>query len=351
MATGTAKPESMTKHLKRREAAGRVFHVLLLFCTLFGLLMLVALIADLAVEGLSWVTPTLFTSFHSRHPEEAGMKSAIVGSLIILTLTALFSFPVGVGAAVYLEEYAPRHPITGFIQINIANLAGVPSIVYGLLGLAVFARFFGGLQPTGWLMQVMTGQTFYVFDNPYHLPFNAVEALGWQVGSRGGLEFEVLGLPVILPFEKSLLAGALTMTLLVLPIVIIAAREAIRAVPRSIREAAFALGATRWQAVSRQVLPAALPGILTGMILALSRAMGEAAPLIILGAFTYVPFLPESVWDIFTVMPIQIYNWITLPQEDYRVHLAGAGILVLLAILLSMNALAIYLRNRFEKKW
>jgi phosphate transport system permease protein len=351
MATGTAKPESMTKHLKRREAAGRVFHVLLLFCTLFGLLMLVALIADLAVEGLSWVTPTLFTSFHSRHPEEAGMKSAIVGSLIILTLTALFSFPVGVGAAVYLEEYAPRHPITGFIQINIANLAGVPSIVYGLLGLAVFARFFGSLQPTGWLMQVMTGQTFYVFGNPYHLPFNAVEALGGQVGSRGGLEFEVLGLPVILPFEKSLLAGALTMTLLVLPIVIIAAREAIRAVPRSIREAAFALGATRWQAVSRQVLPAALPGILTGMILALSRAMGEAAPLIILGAFTYVPFLPESVWDIFTVMPIQIYNWITLPQEDYRVHLAGAGILVLLAILLSMNALAIYLRNRFEKKW
>jgi phosphate transport system permease protein len=178
-----------------------------------------------------------------------------------------------------------------------------------------------------------------------------VRLLNLEVSGRGGVEFRLLGLLIKLPFERSLLAGALTMTLLILPTVIIAAREAIRAVPPSIREAAYGLGATRWQVVSRQVIPIAMPGVLTGMILALSRAMGESAPLIIMGAFVYVPFLPESVWDQFTVMPIQIYNWITLPQPEYRVHLAAAGIIVLLTILLGMNGLAIYLRNRFQTKW
>jgi phosphate transport system permease protein len=159
------------------------------------------------------------------------------------------------------------------------------------------------------------------------------------------------GLHMVLPLGNGLLSGALTMTLLVLPIVIIASREAIRAVPPSIREGAYALGATKWQVVSRQVIPVAFSSILTGMILALSRAMGESAPLIILGALTYVPFLPENIFDIFTVMPIQIYNWITLPGDDYRFHLAGAGIIVLMAILITMNIIAIYLRNRFETKW
>jgi phosphate transport system permease protein len=315
--------------LKRKHQIGRIFQVALLICTLVGLLMLVALLIDVAVDGLSWLRGPLFTNYHSRHPEEAGMKSAIVGSLLVLGLVALFSFPTGVGAAIYLEEYAPQNRLTTFINLNISNLAGVPSIVYGMLGLMVFGRMFGLFQPDSFLVRL----------------------LNLEVSGRGGVEFRLLGLLIKLPFERSLLAGALTMTLLILPTVIIAAREAIRAVPPSIREAAYGLGATRWQVVSRQVIPIAMPGVLTGMILALSRAMGESAPLIIMGAFVYVPFLPESVWDQFTVMPIQIYNWITLPQPEYRVHLAAAGIIVLLTILLGMNGLAIYLRNRFQTKW
>jgi phosphate transport system permease protein len=337
--------------IARRKRIGTIFHAALLICTLLGILMLVALIVDVAIEGLPWIRPQLFTNYHSRHPEEAGMKSAIVGSVLMLLLTAIFTFPLGVGAAIYLEEYAPRTWMTNLIQINISNLAGVPSIVYGMLGLAVFARFYGLYQPNGLLTLMLTGHTFRIGGNPYHLPFDVAGTLGWELGSKGGFVFDILGLPMQIPFGNGLMTGAMTMTLLILPIVIIASREAIRAVPRSIREAAYGLGATRWQTVSQQVLPSALPGILTGMILALSRAMGEAAPLIVLGALTYVPFLPDNVWDIFTAMPIQIYNWITLPQEDYRVHLAGAGILVLLVILLALNALAVYLRNRFERQW
>jgi len=173
-------------------------------------------------------------------------------------------------------------------------------------------------------------------------------------GALGGLRFNLFGiswLEIHIPFGRSLLAGALTMTLLILPVVIIASREAIRAVPPTIKEAAYGLGATKWQVVSKQVIPIAMPGILTGIILALSRAIGEAAPLIIMGAFTYVPFLPESAWDQFTVMPIQVYNWISLPQQEYRVYLAAAGILVLLAVLLSFNAIAVFLRKKFEIKW
>ncbi len=335
----------------RRQTMGRIFHIVLLLTTLIGLLTLFALIVDVAIEGLPWVRPQLFTNFHSRHPEEAGMKSAIVGSVLMMVLTALLSFPLGVGAAIYLEEYAPRNWFTNLIQINISNLAGVPSIIYGMLGLAVFARAYGAFQPDGLLTKALTGHTFTIGGSPYYLPFSVADTLGWEVGTRGGFTFDILGLPMQIPFGNSLLTGSLTMTLLILPVVIIASREAIRAVPRTIREAAYGLGATRWQTVSQQVLPAALPGIMTGMILALSRAMGEAAPLIVLGALTYVPFLPRNIWDIFTAMPIQIFNWITLPQEDYRVHLAGAGILVLLVILLALNALAVYLRNRFEKQW
>lgn len=322
------------RRLKRRQRVGDIFAVILLMCTLFGLLMLTALIIDTATEGLPWLRSEIFTEYHSRKPEQAGMKSAIVGSLIVIGLTGLFSFPLGVGAAVYLEEYAPQNRLTNFINININNLAGVPSIVYGMLGLVVFGRMFGIFRPDGWLART----------------FN----LEIETGGMSGWTFNLFGinwLTMHLPFQRSMLAGALTMTLLILPVVIIASREAIRAVPSSIREAAYGLGATRWQTVSRQVLPPAMPGIMTGMILSLSRAMGETAPLIIMGAFTYVPFLPESIWDQFTVMPIQIYNWITLPQHQYRFGLAGAGILVLLAALLVLNGLAVYLRNRFEIKW
>lgn len=346
----------------RRERIEQVFHYLLLFCALFGLLMLMALLVDLVFEGMAWITPTLFTEYHSRFPEQAGMKSAIVGSLIIVLITAVLSFPVGVGAAIYLEEYAPRHWITDFININISNLAGVPSIVFGLLGLAAFARFFGMLQPTSPLYLLFSGEPTSIFGASVDLPFSVFEVLSMSPGIRGGVEFRLFdrvwqalfgrpGWLIKLPFETSLLAGGLTMMLLSLPTVIIASREAIRAVPNSIREAAFGLGATRWQVVSRQVLPVAFPGILTGMILSMGRTIGETAPLLILGAYTYVPFLPRSIWDRFTVMPIQIYNWISLPQDEYRFHLSAAGIIVLIAILLSLNALAIFLRNRSEKRF
>jgi phosphate transport system permease protein len=214
-------------------------------------------------------------------------------------MTALISVPVGVGAAIYLHEFAGTNRFTRFIQLNIANLAGVPSIVYGILGLTLFVR-------------------------------------GWQI--------ELFGKPRDLSFGRSVLAGALTMSLLILPVIIIATREALAAVPQSLRLGAYALGATRWQTVRHHVLPAALPGMMTGVILALSRAIGEAAPLIMLGALTYVAFVPSSPLDAFTALPIQIYYWSDQPQVEFH-HLAAAGIIVLLAVLLSMNAVAIAIRT------
>jgi phosphate transport system permease protein len=321
-------------NITNRNRAAKIFNVILLFSVLFGLLMLTILLVDIAVEGSAWVRQELFTNYHSRKPENAGMKSAIAGSLIVIGLTGVFSFPIGVGAAIYLEEYAPKNKLTDFINLNINNLAGVPSIVYGMLGLVVFGRMFGLFKEGSWLVEF------------FKIPVES--------GAIGGWNFNLLGIPwleIHLPFGRSMVAGALTMTLLILPVVIIAAREAIRAVPPSIREGGYALGTTKWHVIQTLVLPIAFPGILTGMILSLSRAIGETAPLIIMGAFTYVPFLPRSVWDQFTVIPIQIYNWITLPQTEFRVHLAAAGILVLLLILFMMNGIAIYLRKKFEIKW
>lgn len=325
---------SISSNLRRRHRIGKIFLALIIFSTMVGLLMLTILLIDIAVEGAEWVRPELFLNYHSRKPEKAGMKSAIVGSIIVMALTGFFSFPIGVGTAIYIEEYAEKNFLTRLINININNLAGVPSIVYGMLGLVVFGRMFGVFSPDSWLV------------NTFNLPVGQ--------GALGGMEFNILGIKwllIKLPFGRSILAGALTMTLLILPVVIISSREAIRAVPNSIRLAAYALGATKWQTISKQVLPVSMPGILTGIILALSRAIGETAPLIIMGAFTYVPFLPESVWDQFTVMPIQIYNWITLPQAEYRNHLAAAGIIILLAVLLSFNAVAVFLRKKLEIKW
>jgi phosphate transport system permease protein len=322
------------ENIKSRNQAEKIFNIVLLFSVLFGLLMLTVLIIDIAVEGSSWFRSELFTNYHSRKPENAGIKSAIVGSLIVIGLTGLFSFPVGVGAAIYMEEYAPNNKLTDFINLNINNLAGVPSIVYGMLGLVVFGRMFGVFTEGSWLVNFL------------NLPIES--------GATGGLQFNLFGIPwleIHLPFGRSMVAGALTMSLLILPVVIIASREAIRAVPPSIREGGYALGTTKWHVIQTLVLPIAFPGILTGMILSLSRAIGETAPLIIMGAFTYVPFLPKSVWDKFTVIPIQIYNWITLPQPEYRVHLAAAGIMVLLIILFIMNGVAVYLRKKFEIKW
>jgi phosphate transport system permease protein len=247
-----------------------------------------------------------FSHFPSRNPENAGVKSAILGTLWMTLLTALIAIPVGVFAAVYLEEYSRSNKLSRFIEVNIANLAGVPSIVYGLLGLTVFVGFFYRMQ------QRFPNDERFV--NP-----------------------------------NNLLCGALTISLLILPVIIIAAREAIKAVPSSLRQAAYAVGATRWQVVSQQVLPAAIPGIVTGVILAMSRAIGETAPLITIGALTYVAFAPDSIYSGFTVLPIQIYNWISRPQAEFH-DLAAFGIIVMLAVLLAMNSVAVYLRHRFEKK-
>jgi len=250
------------------------------------------LLLHITREGFRWVDWQFLTSFPSRFPEKAGIKSALWGTLWLIGLVSCIAVPVGIAAAVYLEEYGGKGRLSRFIEVNIANLAGVPSIVYGVLGLALFVRGIG------------------------------------------------LG--------RSVLAGSLTMSLLVLPVIIIAAREAIRAVPKSIRLAAFALGATRWQTVWSHVLPEALPGILTGIILALSRAIGETAPLIMIGALTYVAFVPTGPMDGFTALPIQVFNWASRPQSDYH-ELAAAGIIVLLTVLFVMNATAVYIRQRAER--
>ncbi|MGK7311933.1 MAG: phosphate ABC transporter permease PstA [Candidatus Longimicrobiales bacterium M2_2A_002] len=275
-----------------RHTKGRIFAGVALTATLFGVAMLGVLLFDLVGDGVTRLSWDFVTSFPSRIAARAGVWPALVGSVWVLVLTAAIAFPLGVGTAIWLEEYAPNNRLRRIIQLNISNLAAVPSVVYGILGLAVFVRFFA--------------------------------------------------------FGRSLLAGAATLALLILPVIIIAAQEAIRAVPPSIRFGAYALGATRWQVVSRQVLPMAFPGIMTGTILALSRAIGETAPLIVIGAVGYVAFLPEGPLDEFTVMPIQIYDWISRPQAEFH-ELAASGIVVLLILLLSMNAVAILLRNRFQK--
>jgi phosphate transport system permease protein len=267
---------------------------LLLVCLLVGLVTLLTLLIDVLRDGLGRLSGEFLTRLDSRLPTRAGIRPALVGTAWLMGLVALISFPVGVGAALYLEEFARRNRFTSFIEINVANLAAVPSIIYGLLGLAVFVRFMN------------------------------------------------LG--------RSILAGALTLVLLILPVIIVASREALRAVPDSIRQGALAVGATRWQTVWRQTLPAALPGTLTGVILGLSRAIGETAPLITLGALTYVNFVPSDPLDRFTAMPIQIFNWVSRPQTEFQ-HTAAAGILLLLGLLLLMNGLAIYLRNRYERRW
>ena len=280
------------KNLPFRRRLGSFFHLIILAATFAGVILLVVLLAEVLRNGIPWLSRDFLSNYPSRFPERAGIHAALWGTIWLIGLTALVSIPVGVGAAIYLEEYARRSWINTVIEINISNLAGTPSIVYGILGLAIFVR---------WL------------------------ALG-----------------------RSVLAGALTMSLLILPVTIIASREALRAVPNSIRLAAFALGATKWQTIRSHVLPAALPGILTGIILALSRAIGETAPLIMIGALTFVAFTPAGPMDEFTALPIQIFNWSSRPQREFY-GVAAAGILVLLGVLLTMNAAAIWIRHRSQR--
>ncbi|MCH9018691.1 MAG: phosphate ABC transporter permease PstA [Chloroflexi bacterium] len=282
------------QRLAYREAVGKVLYFVFLSAVLVGIIGRVVLLAQILIQGLPWLSWHFLSEFPSRHAEEAGLLSALAGTIWLMVLTAALTVPIGVGAAIYLEEYTARNNrLARLAKLNIANLAGVPSIVYGLLGLAIFVR-------------------------------------GMHMG-------------------QSVLAGGFTLALLVLPIIIVAAGEALRAVPASTREGAFALGATRWQVIWNLVLPQAFPGILTGVILAVSRAIGETAPLIVIGALTFVPFTPDSPFSRFSALPIQIFNWTARPQAGFQ-EAAAAGIIVLLVALLVLNAGAVFLRNKFQNR-
>ena len=285
-------PTDFGRRKAQRKWQSRAFHAVCLLAVLVTLSMLAALLIYIGMKGWSRLEWDFITSFPSRHADQAGIRGALLGSIYIVSIAGVVSFLLGVAAALYLEEYAARSWFARIAQVNIANLAGVPSIVYGILGLEIFVRSMG--------------------------------------------------------MGNSVLAGGLTLALLILPIIIIAAQEAIRAVPPSIREGGYALGASRWQTIWYLVLPQAFPGILTGVILAVSRALGETAPLVAMGALTFVPFAPNSLFSPFTALPIQIFNWTSRPQAEFQ-ETAAAGIIVLLILLLIMNAGAVFLRNRFQK--
>jgi phosphate transport system permease protein len=276
-----------------RKYADLLFQFVSMLTLVVALAALATLVYDIFADGASRLNLAFLTNIASRHAEEAGVYHALMGTIWVILLTAALALPVGVAAAIYLEEYGTRSRVARFIELNIANLAAVPSIIYGLLGLGLFVRLMG--------------------------------------------------------MGQSVMAGASTLALLALPVVILSTREALRTVPSTIREGSYALGATKWQTIWHQVLPMALPGVLTGLILALSRAIGETAPLITIGALTYIPFAPDSVWSKFTVLPIQVFNWVSRPQAEFHTN-AAAAILVLLALLLSMNAVAIIVRDRYQRQ-
>lgn len=282
--------------IRKNKIIDRLFGAFGIFCTSIGLVVLAALLIKVFRDGWGRLNGQFFIALPSRFAEKAGILTAWTGTLWLLVLTALIVIPVGVGAAIYLEEYSKKGFLSRVLEINIANLAAIPSIIYGILGLAVFVRAF---------------------------------ALG-----------------------ESVISGALILSLLIMPIIIVATREALRSVPKTIKEASYALGASKWQTLWKQVLPAAAGNIITGIILALSRAIGETAPLIMIGALTYVPFVAKSPMDEFTVLPIQIFNWISRPQHDFAIN-AAAGIIVLLAIVFVMNGIAVVIRNKARKrvKW
>ncbi len=271
----------------------RAFRIFAMCCTGLALLTLALLLIDIGIKGAARLDWSFFTNLPSRHAEESGIYTALAGMVSLLIFTLIIALPIGILSGIYLQEYGTRNRMARFIEINIANLAGIPSVIYGILGLELFVR-------------------------TAHL-------------------------------GNSILSGALTLALLIMPIIIVSTREAVKAVPSSLREASYGLGATKWQTIRRVVLPASLGGIMTGIILSMSRAIGETAPLIVVGALTYVPFLPEGPMDQYTSLPIQIFNWISRPQYSFTVN-AAAGIIVLLLITFLLNGIAIYLRNRWYKK-
>ncbi|HEV2128389.1 MAG TPA: phosphate ABC transporter permease PstA [Thermomicrobiales bacterium] len=294
-AAGSVRRHTWRPRIANRNRRARVLSFVFMLAAVSAVLLLALLLGVLLLRGWDWIRLDLFTEQYSRNAEDAGLQAAILGSILLVAVSGVMAFIIGVGTALFMEEYAPKGRITDVLQTNISNLAGVPSVVYGLLGLALFVE--------------------------------------------------------MLNLGRVLLAGALTMGLLILPIVIIASQEAIRNVPLGLRQAAFGVGATRWQVIHHHVLPAAMPGILTGTILAISRAIGETAPLIVVGASAVVFANPDSFFDQYTAMPMQIYQWAKQPQEEFT-QLAAAAIIVLMVILLTMNGLAIYLRERLGKdRW
>lgn len=286
--------DAVVRRMNGRNIINKLFKSIFLLATLTALLALVILMYQIVSQGVNHLSLDFIVNFASRFPEQAGIKAALVGSIWLMMVVAPTSIILGVGSALYLEEYAGKNRITTFIQMNISNLAGVPSVVFGLLGLTIFVRAL---------------------------------ALG-----------------------NSILAAGFTMSLLILPVIIVASQEAIRTVPGELRDASYGMGATKWQTIARIILPAAVPGILTGSILALSRAIGETAPLIVIGVPVIIQFLPAGVMDTFTALPMQIYDWSSRPQPEFQ-QVAAAGIIVLMVVLLLMNSVAVIIRNKFEKRY
>ena len=286
--------DTVVKRMTSRLTINMVFKFIFLLTTLFALLALGILFYRIISQGAGYITPEFFQNYGSRFPEKAGIKAALVGSIWLMVVVAPVSLILGVGTAIYLEEYAKKNRWNDFIRMNISNLAGVPSVVFGLLGLTIFVRAL---------------------------------ALG-----------------------NSVLAAGFTMSLLILPVIIVASQEAIRSVPSEVREASYGMGATKWQTIIKIVLPSAIPGVLTGAILALSRAVGETAPLVVIGVPVIIHFLPDGPLSQFTALPMQIYDWAKRPQVDFQ-YVAAAGILVLMIFLLFMNAIAVFIRNKFQKRY
>ncbi|MGV2622108.1 UNVERIFIED_CONTAM: phosphate ABC transporter permease PstA [Halobacillus marinus] len=288
------KEQTIKRRMEGRVAVNKIMMALFGLATAVGLIFLVLLFYRVLTQGIGYLSWDYISNFPAPYPEEAGIYAGLIGSIFLMIIVAIVSVVIGVATAIYLEEYAPKNKMTDFIRVNIQNLAGVPSIVFGLLGLTFFVYMFS--------------------------------------------------------FGYTLLAGGLTMALLILPVIVVAAQESIRSVPAEIKEASYGMGASKWQTIQRVILPAAVPGILTGTIIALSRAIGETAPLIIVGAATAIYTLPESLLAKYTVMPIQIYNWTGRPQEEWQ-FVAGAGIIILLAVLLLMNSIAVVIRNKYQKRF
>ncbi len=283
----------MDQHLIISKRKDKIFRILALSLTVFALLILLVLLGDIFWRGFGRLNWGFFKNLPSRHPENAGILTAIAGMLSLLLFTVILALPIGILAGVYLQEYRSKNRFAKIVEINIANLAGVPSVIYGILGLQLFVRMAG--------------------------------------------------------MGNSLLAGAFTLALLIMPIIIVSTREALKAVPNTLREGSYGMGATKWQTTSRVVIPSALGGILTGIILSISRAIGETAPLLVIGALVYVPFIPEGPNDQFTTLPIQVFNWVSRPQAGFIVN-AAAGIIILLLITFLLNGIAIYIRNKWYKK-